>query len=361
MRLGVFAEGYAPTGTAAEERLRQLVEQAVLADQVGLHSFSLSEQHFKFPTNSTSQPDLMLAAIARETSNIRLGLEVVVLPLHHPLHVAERVATLDVISDGRVDFGIGRGNTAATADAFGVAMEDSEARSVETLEVVLKCWAGGKVAHTGKYYRFGPVAVVPTPTQSPRPPVFWAAVSPGSHERGGSYGYDLLTGGNAIDWGQLQRRIDRYIEGWERENPGTPYGTVRVNVHGWCAESSQAAEEAYKPYVVEYVNRTVVQYKTAVQRSGRTVDFSASERFIDRYDMVREHMPTAIGDPQLCIAQLRRLAEMGVDEVTFRLDGPPHAEMLRCIRLLGEEVAPAVAGIGRAARRKPEVAEHAVS
>jgi alkanesulfonate monooxygenase SsuD/methylene tetrahydromethanopterin reductase-like flavin-dependent oxidoreductase (luciferase family) len=328
-----------------------MVGQAVLADEVGLFSYGCSEQHFKFHTNSTSQPDVFLSTVAALTSRIRLGLEVVVLPLHHPLHVAESVAMLDVLSDGRVDFGIGRGNTSATADAFGVPVADSEARAVETLEIVLSAWqkavAGEKLGFEGEYYRFAPVAVTPLPHQRPMPPVFWAAISPGSHERGGAFGYHLMTGGNAIDWGQLQRRVDRYVEGWGSRGVAEPHGTVRANIHGFCAETDARAHEIYEPYVVEYVNRTVKQYKKAVERTGGPVDFSASERFIDNYDLVVNETPVAIGSPETIIEQLERLAKMGVDEVTLRLDGPSDEETRRCIELLGREVVPAVANLGR--------------
>jgi alkanesulfonate monooxygenase SsuD/methylene tetrahydromethanopterin reductase-like flavin-dependent oxidoreductase (luciferase family) len=350
VRLGVFVEGYVPKGTTTAQRLKQMIGQAVLAEEVGLHSFGMSEQHFKFHTNSTPQPDVLMSAIAQETSVIRLALEVVVLPLHHPLHVAERIATLDVVSDGRVDFGVGRGNTSATADAFGIPVADSEERSIETLEIVLKAWQGEPFAYQGKHYSFGSLSLTPLPVQKPTPPVFWAAISPGSHERGGAFGYKLLTGGNAIDWTQLDRRVARYIQGWESRGVDDPHDIVRLNVHGFCAPTDKEANDIYAPYVVEYVNRTVKQYKLAVERSGQQVDFSASERFIDNYDVVLNETPVAIGDPDTCIAQLKRMADMGVDEVTLRLDGPSDDELRRCITLLGTEVAPAVAEFGRGVR-----------
>lgn len=343
MRIGVFAEGYVPRGTEIPDRLTQLIGQAVLADEVGLSSFGMSEQHFKFPTNSTSQPDLLVAAMARETQSIRLGVEVVVLPLHHPLHVAERIAMLDVISGGRIDFGVGRGNTTATADAFGVPIDDSESRALEALDIVLKAWQGEEFSYEGKYHNFKPVKLVPFPVQRPHPPIYWAAVSPASHERGGAEGYNLLTGANAVDWGQLQRRIDKYRQGYASRGTGKSQANVRVNVHGFCAATTELAHEIYRPFVVEYGNRTIRQYKAVVERSGRKVDFSASEAFIDNYPKVIADTAVVIGDPEACIGQLRRLAELGVDEVTFRLDGPSDKQLRDCITLLGKEVAPAVA------------------
>lgn len=348
-------EGYVPSGNTRAGRLKEILEQAVLAEEVGLASFGMSEQHFKHHTNSTSQPDLLLSAISRETESIRLGAEVVVLPLHHPLHVAERIAMLDVISDGRVDFGMGRGNTAATADAFGVSMEDSEARAVEALDVILQAWKGEEFSYEGQYYNFHPLKLTPFPMQQPHPPIYWAAVSPGSHERGGASGYNLLTGANALDWGQLQRRIDRYLHGWDSHEGNDVPGKVRVNVHGFCATTSERAHEIYRPYVVEYVNRTIRQYKKVVERSGKKVDFSASERFIDNYDAVLSETATVIGDPDTCIAQLKRLSEMGVDEVTFRLDGPTDEQLRECITLLGREVAPAAAEFGRELPYRPQL------
>jgi len=355
MKLGAFIEGYVPKSSTAHDRIRESVGQAQLAEEMGFHSIGMSEQHFKYPTNSFPQPDLVMAAIAQNTEKIRLGLEVVVLPLHHPLHVAERVATLDVLSHGRVDFGMGRGNTAATADAFGVPVEDSEARAVEILDIVKESWKGEPFAYEGDYYSFDTLTLTPFPVQKPTPPIFWASVSPGSHERGGAYGYHLLTGGNAVDWGQLQRRVERYIAGWESRGTDEPYGIVRANIHGFCAETDAEASEIYAPYVVEYVNRTVRQYKLAVQRSGRDVDFSASERFIDNYDFVLNETPVAIGSPETVIANLKRLSDMGIDEVTLRLDGPTDEQLRRTIRLFGEEVIPAIADFERGSAAAAEL------
>lgn len=347
MRVGLMMEGYVPRGSTPYARLKEMVGQAQLAEEVGLNSFSVSEQHFKYPTNSVPQTDIILTAVARETTRIRVVPAVVVLPLHHPLHVAERLAMLDVFSDGRLDVGIGRGNTAVTADAFDVPIPETEERSVESLRVILQAWTKERFGYEGKYFRFKELAVTPKPIQSPHPDVYWAATSPSSHERGGAYGFHLMTGANAVDWGQVQRRIDRF-------NAGVASGRedamieppakrdIRINMHGFCAEDDSEAHRIYRPYVVEYVNRTVTQYKAAVQRSGKKVDFTASERFQDNYDAVINETPNAIGAPERCIAQLRRLAAMGVDEVTFRIDGPTDEEIRRCITLLGTEVVPAL-------------------
>src|SRR5699024_1170441 len=147
----------------------------------------------------------------------------------------------------------GRGNTAATADAFNVPMEDSEARAVEALDVILRAWEGEEFSYKGDYYSFDPLKVTPFPVQAPHPPIYWAAVSPGSHERGGTGGYNLLTGASGLDWSQLKRRIDRFIDGWATRNGQAEHGKVRVNVHGFCAPTSKQAHDAYQGYVVEYV------------------------------------------------------------------------------------------------------------
>lgn len=342
MHLGLFVEGYVPSGTAIPDRLREIVGQAVLAEDVGLSMFGMSEQHFKFPTNSTSQPDLLLSAIARETQSIRLGVEVVVLPLYHPLQVAERIAMLDILSGGRIDFGVGRGNTTATADAFGVPVAESGARAEESLDIILTAWRGEEFSYDGNYYKFKPLTLVPLPVQDPYPPIYWAAISPDSHKRGGAEGHNLLTGANAVNWGQLQRRIDKYREGYAGRG-ADPQGKVRVNVHGFCAATSEKAHDIYRPFVVEYTNRTIRQYKAVVERAGGKVDFSASEAFIDNYEKVITETAVVIGDPETCVAQLKRLADLGVNEVTFRLDGPSDEQLRECITLLGKEVAPAVA------------------
>ncbi len=345
MKLGVFMEGYVRKGSTPHQRLFELIEEARVADECGLDSFGVSEQHFKHPTNSTSAPEVVLSAIAQVTENIRIQPAVVVLPLHNPIQAAERWAAVDVVSRGRLDFGVGRGNTPVTADAFDVPIPETEERTIEAMKVVLSAWTQDSAEWNGKYYSVPDVSVTPRPVQAPHPPLYWAATSPHSHEVGGSLGFGLMTGGNALDLDQVHRRIERYREGRKTITPvhanQQTSDQVILNVLGHCAATTERAREQSERYIVEYVNRTVNMYKTMVERSGRTADFGRSERFIDNFDALLDAGTVVIGSPEDCIRQLQQLADLGVDAVTLRLDGPSHYDLVECIRLLAKEVRPA--------------------
>jgi alkanesulfonate monooxygenase SsuD/methylene tetrahydromethanopterin reductase-like flavin-dependent oxidoreductase (luciferase family) len=338
-------EGYVRQGSTTHQRLFEIINEARFADECGLDSFGVSEQHFKHPTNSTSAPEVVLSAISQVTENIRIQPAVVVLPLHNPIQVAERWAAVDIVSGGRLDFGIGRGNTPVTADTFGVPIPETEARTLEGIEVVLSAWTQEDVEWQGAFYKVPKVRVTPRPLQSPHPPLFWAATSPDSHEVGGAHGFGLMTGGNALDLDQVHRRIERYREGRKNIVPihrnQQTNGRIILNLLGHCAATSELAREQAERYIIEYVNRTVEMYKIMVQRSGRTVDFERSERFKDNFDELVRAGTLVLGSPEDCVEQLQRIAELGVDEVILRLDGPTHEELLECIRLLAKEVRPA--------------------
>ncbi|TYB44000.1 LLM class flavin-dependent oxidoreductase [Actinomadura chibensis] len=349
VKLGVATQGFVGGHGDPARRIREIVAEAAVADEAGLHSFSISEQHFKFPTNVTGPIDVIMAAIARETSRIVIRPGVVITPLHHPLNVAERWAAIDVLADGRMEFGIGRGNTPLTAEAFGVPVPETEPRTLEDLDVILRAWTRPVLSYDGRFHTIAPVAVVPKPVNRPHPMIYWAATSPGSHATAGRLGLGLLTGGNGIHWDQAERRVARYREAFEAATGAdTPPGLVRLDrvailVNGHCAESMAEARRQAGDYVVGYVNRTVEMYEQMVRKTGSSVSFDRARVFKDDLDMIINESPSMFGSPADCVAAARRMYDLGVDEVDVLFDGATHEQHLECLRLLGKEVAPVLA------------------
>lgn len=349
MKLGVATQGFVGRHGDPARRIREIVREAAVADEAGLHSFAMSEQHFKFPTNATGPIDVIMAAVAMETSRIVVRPGVVITPLHHPLNVAERWAAIDVLAEGRMEFGVGRGNTPLTAEAFEVPVPETEARTMEDLEIILGAWTRPVLEHAGRFRRIAPVSVVPKPLTDPHPLIWWAATSPGSHERAGELGLPLMTGGNGIYWDQAQRRVVRYLEAFDahegaRSLPGlSPTRKVSILVNGHCAESLAEAKRQAGDYVVGYVNRTVEMYEKMVRKTGSSVSFDRAKAFKDNLDMIINESPSMFGSPEDCIASARRMYEMGVDEVDVLFDGATHEQHLECLTMLGKEVAPVLA------------------
>lgn len=349
MKLGVTTQGFVGRHGDPARRIREIVKEAAVADEVGLHSFAVSEQHFKFPTNATGPIDVIMTAIAMETSQIIVRPSVVITPLHHPLNVAERWAAIDVLADGRMEFGVGRGNTPLTAEAFEVPVPETEARTIEDLEIILGAWTRPILTYEGQFHSIAPVAVVPKPINQPHPLIWWAATSPGSHAKAGELGLPLMTGGNAIYWDQAQRRIDRYREAFAsvtepRTLPGLqPLNRVSIGVNGHCAESLAEAKRQAGDYVTGYVNRTVEMYEKMVRTSGSSVSFDRAKAFKDNLDMIVNESPSMFGSPEDCIASARRMYDLGVDEVNVLFDGATHEQHLACLELFGKDVAPVLA------------------
>src|SRR5258708_13323413 len=153
------------------QRYRDTLEQSVHAEALGFESVWPVEQHFNAELSITPAPLLLLAALAERTRNLRLGIALVLLPLSHPLRVAEEIATLDVISNGRVEFGIGRGAVPNHFRAFGVPIAENRDRFVEGLEVIRQAWTSDRVSLHGRFFDIERVAVVPKPVQQPHPPI----------------------------------------------------------------------------------------------------------------------------------------------------------------------------------------------
>ncbi len=347
MRLGVATQGFVGRHGDPARRIHEIIAEASAADEAGLYSFSTSEQHFKFPTNVTGPIDVVMAAVARETSQIKLRPGVVITPLHHPVNVAERWAAIDVLSHGRVEFGVGRGNTPLTAEAYQIPVPETGPRVLEDLEVIVKAWTKPVFSHEGQFHKIAPIGVVPKPITAPHPTIYWAATSPGSHDTAGELGLALLTGGNGIYWDQAERRIQRYRDAFTADSPLEGLkatNDVAILVNGHCAGSLDEAKKQAGDYVVGYVNRTVEMYENFVKKSGApAVNFERAIAFKNNLDMIINDSPSMFGSPEDCIENARRLYEMGVDEIDVLFDGASHEEHLECLRLLGKEVAPVLA------------------
>ena len=174
------------------QRYRDTVEQAVRAEGLGFESVWPVEQHFNQIQSALPCPTLLLAAIASRTTTLRLGTAIVQLPLAHPLRTAEEIATLDVLSGGRVEFGVGRGSQPKHFAGFGVPLSESRDRMVEALDYLHVAFTHDQFSFDGRFYQANDICLVPKPVQKPHPPIRIAANSPDSFELAGRLGYPIL-------------------------------------------------------------------------------------------------------------------------------------------------------------------------
>src|SRR5713226_3100877 len=153
----------------ANQFVSDIAAEALYADELGMHSAWIGEHHFN-SLGVLSCPDVVLSYIASRTQNIRLAPAVTVLPLHHPIRVAEQWATLDLLSGGRVDFAAGRGYDRREYSPFHVSFEENQSIFEEGLGIVRRLWASdAPISHHGRHYQFDDVMITPLPVQRPIP------------------------------------------------------------------------------------------------------------------------------------------------------------------------------------------------
>src|SRR5512138_263890 len=162
---------------------KNTLEQAVLGEQAGFHSFWTVEHHFLEEYSHCSNPEVLYGAIAARTSTMRLGYGVRLLPkpYNHPIRSAESAAVLDLISDGRVEFGTGRSSTRAELEGFGIDPHKTRELWEEAVDVVVAAWTNDVLEWNGKAFKIPPRRVLPKPLQDPHPPLWGATSSPESH------------------------------------------------------------------------------------------------------------------------------------------------------------------------------------
>ncbi len=227
MQFGLFGGARTKRGVGLEDSqgYESFIEYVIEADRLGFRQFFMVEHHFT-GQGQVSASMTLLAYLAARTRTIRLGTAVVVMPWHNPVLVAEQVATLDLLSGGRVDFGIGKGYRQAEFDGFCIPMAEATERFDEAAEIIRKAWTtphdkdGGRFSHHGKRWHYDNIVVEPAPVQRPHPPLWLAAGSHDSIRRAAREGYNLLLDQLAqID--QITQRIAIFRE--ECEKTGRPY------------------------------------------------------------------------------------------------------------------------------------------
>ena len=231
---------------------KDTLEQAILGDKMGFHAFWTVEHHFLEEYSHCSNPEILYGAIAARTENIRIGYGVRLLPkpYNHPIRTAESVAVLDLISDGRVDFGTGRSSTRAELEGFDIDPDETREQWREALQHIVGAWTNDEYQADGKYWRMGaPRRVLPKPLQQPHPPIFGATSSPGGHKEMGQRGIGLCSFTVGLPPEELAKNIDLYREGLkECEKPAGAFlnDTAATFTMVHCAPTTEEATEVAK-------------------------------------------------------------------------------------------------------------------
>lgn len=244
MQFGIFGSAQASTADLPPETgqgFRDYLDMAVEAEALGYRSSFLVEHHFT-GWNQVSATLMLQTALAMRTSRLRLGTAVIVLPWHNPVLLAEQAATLDQISGGRFDFGIGKGYRHNEFAGFRVPMQEAESRFEESVEVMTRAFASRvRFSHRGRFWQFDDIVVEPPPVQKPQPPFWVAAASDASIRRAARRGFNLILDQYASP-GQLGARIALYRA--ERLAAGLPFHPMQVAVARQLHVADDKAEAA---------------------------------------------------------------------------------------------------------------------
>jgi alkanesulfonate monooxygenase SsuD/methylene tetrahydromethanopterin reductase-like flavin-dependent oxidoreductase (luciferase family) len=293
-----------------------------------------------------SVPLVLASAIAARTTRLRIGTGVSVLPLCHPIRTAEEAATVDQVSQGRLDFGVGRSGFPRAYAGYGIPYDESRERFQESLEVILKAWSQERFSHTGKYFTFAELSVVPRPYQKPHPPIWVAATTQDTFPLVGRMGFSLVTGLRGFDVPQVAKHLTLYRAALqEAAHPGN--GNVYLRIPVYVAET--AAQARSEPQ--ESTLRAYRRMATSFGGSAREAGITASEERVERAerlarvtydDLLRDRL--AYGTPDMVVERLRQLQdELGLSGVIMEpnVGGQiPLERVLNSIRLYAQEVAP---------------------
>jgi alkanesulfonate monooxygenase SsuD/methylene tetrahydromethanopterin reductase-like flavin-dependent oxidoreductase (luciferase family) len=341
--IGLFLEELRE-GASQPEFFRETFEIVDTAEALGLDGIWLGEIHFLPSRSILSAPLLLATAIAARTRRMCIGTAVHVIPLRHPLSVAEDVATLDHLSGGRFEFGIGRSGAARSYRAIGVPYEESQSRLMESLDVLREAWKGKPFSFAGTHYRVDNVTVSPRPVQTPHPPIRIAALSEPSFPRYAELGLNLFVGLRGTDISELRRYIDTYRSTW-RAAGHAGHGSVYLRIPVYVAPTDAEAIEESRESIIFYFRRQA-QLARDGTRSGSTPlpDLATELDALSHEHILKERV--AFGSPVSLIARLRQLRDdLHLDGIVAEPNPGgriPFDRMMRSLRLLADDVAPAL-------------------
>jgi alkanesulfonate monooxygenase SsuD/methylene tetrahydromethanopterin reductase-like flavin-dependent oxidoreductase (luciferase family) len=334
-----------------------VIKQAVRGDELGFSHFWTVEHHFLSEFSHCSAPEVLYGAVAAKTKNIKIGHGVRLLPFpyNHPIRVAEMAAALDIICDGRLEFGTGRSATRLELEGFGIDPDQTRGMWEEALQVVIGAWTEDVFSWEGRHFKVPPRSVHPKPIQKPHPPLWMASTSPESHELAGHNGLGLLSFTIGVPPEELAARIELYRKGLAQAKPVgkfvNPRAATFTMVH--CAESDEEARQNAAESVVWYLRRSVqligelATWQEEKQREFGTYQYSKMLRDLDTsfldYDTLDAMGAVIVGTPEKCIERVKRYRDAGCDQLLCLMQPHkiPAEKVMRSIELFGQHVIPA--------------------
>ncbi len=353
MRFDLFYEMAVPAASGRSEAdvYADTLAEIELADRLGYGCAWMVEHHFMRGYSHASKPEILLGAAAARTTRMRIGHAIIPLPLHHPVHVAERIATLDVLSNGRLEVGIGRGFSPLEYRTFDRNMAHSRALVDESLAILRASFSDGPLNHHGEHYRCENLDIVPRVVQRPHPPLWTAAVSPETYDWAAAQELGVLAG-PFKPWFMVEQDLQRYRKQWaQHESRATPARagmTLGVLCLADGARARTLAQDAFAWFYGEL-------FKTALPVLERQYPGYEHMHDLGRFRSLMKLGVnlgltdfaglTVVGTPAECIAKLRKYRDAGVTHIlcAFGAGALDTGTTRESMTLFSREVMPAFA------------------
>ena len=352
-----FGVNFFPVVDPAEKSATEYYDESLrltkVAEALGFEHVQTVEHYFSAYGGYSPDPVTFLAAVAAQTTRIRVVTGAVIAAFTHPLKLAGKLAMLDHLSHGRLDVGFGRGFLPDEFEAFQVPMDSSKARFAETVEAVRRLWTEEDVVWDGQFHQFGPVSMLPRPYQQPHPPVFVAsATSAESCAAAGTAGHHLQVVPSVTSREALQENIAGYRAAYAAAgHPGTP--RIQIKYTCYLSEDRSEALVAGAHYEQNYIDK--MAEAIASWASTRSDAYPGYEKFIDKvraFDFkksLQDHKVLA-GTADDVRGQLETIREWFGDDLCVSLQfnpgAMPFSQSLNAIELFGREVMPHFTAVG---------------
>jgi natural product biosynthesis luciferase-like monooxygenase protein len=347
MKIGTLHLFENPKGRTEHECVQEQLNMMCAAEDLGFDHIWPAEHHFS-EYGYLASPQVSLAFVAAKTKRLKLAQGVIVLPFHNPIRVAEDLAMLDLMSDGRVIAGLGRGYQPGEFKGFRIDQETSRELFDEQIRLLAQCWNDERVNFNGKYYQVEDLVVRPKPLQKPHPPIYMAVLSAETWEIAGRYGFNVLTScAFGMPEADAVAGVARYRKARAEVGLNPEDGSVAMLCQVYVAPTMEEALGEYGPAVTWYY-RTIAKYVAPTgaavksyegykdaQKLAQTVEF---EQLLDTPGMV-------VGTPEVVAEKVTRLANsIGFDEFLcwVRIGGMAEDKVVRAMDLISAKVMPEV-------------------
>ncbi|WP_017729150.1 LLM class flavin-dependent oxidoreductase [Halalkalibacterium ligniniphilum] len=325
-----------------KQMIKDLVEQCVYAEQLGFNSVWVPEHHFNV-LGVLPSPSLLLGNVAAKTSRVQLAPATVLLPVNHPVRMAEEYALLDVLSDGRAIFSAGRGYDEREYDVFEVNFHDSREIFFEQLDIIKKAWTQNSISYSGKFYNFPEVELTPKPVQHPHPPIYVAAFSEPSVLKAAEMGENIIFAPFAASmvFGSIANAVTRFKQ--ESEKHGFTGKQARCSYFLNVTDSKEETEKT-KRRMLKYFRGLVPAFPsdptTAPPHIRYFVDIVEKLKQMKAEDLSENSI--IVGDAHYVTEKLKEVEKSGIEEVIIYFDfgGLSHVETLKAMERFSTQVMP---------------------